>query len=269
MSELVFLKLGGSLITDKHREAMAREDVVCRAAREVQSALQRKGGLDLLLGHGSGSFGHFPARRYGTIEGITSAEGWRGYAETGAAAAQLNRIVTSIFLAGGIPVVSFQPSASALCRARELIRLEIGPIRVVLSHHLVPIVYGDVALDEAQGCTIISTEQIFAYLAHRLKPNQIILAGEVDGVFTADPLRDPNARLIKEISPANFAEVEAMLTESYGVDVTGGMLAKIRTMYDLVRGQPPLTVRLISGMRPGLIEKALLNPDIEEGTLLR
>ena len=35
MHELVFLKLGGSLITDKSREATAREDVIRRAARET------------------------------------------------------------------------------------------------------------------------------------------------------------------------------------------------------------------------------------------
>lgn len=129
-------------------------------------------------------------------------------------------------------------------------------------------VYGDVALDEIQGCTIISTEQIFACLAPRLGSNRIILAGIVDGVFTADPLRDQGARLIEEISPTNFAWVEEMLAGSHGVDVTGGMLAKIRTMYDLVCNQPSLTVRLISGMRPGLIERALLDPGIQEGTLL-
>jgi len=90
----------------------------------------------------------------------------------------------------------------------------------------------------------------------------------VDGVFTADPLRDQGAQLIEEISPANFAQVEEMLAGSHGIDVTGGMLAKIRTMYDLIQDQPSLTIRLISGMRPGLIERALLDPGIAEGTLL-
>ena len=267
-TELVFLKLGGSLITDKGREATAREGIIRRAAREIKGALEARPDLRLLIGHGSGSFGHFVAQRYGTREGARDKDGWWGYAATGAAAAQLNRLVTGIFLQEGVPVVSFQPSASALCRAGELIRLEIEPIREVLSHHLVPMVYGDVALDEIQGCTIISTEQIFAYLARRLEPNRMILAGIVDGVFTADPLQDPEARLIEEISPANFSWVEGMLAGSYGVDVTGGMLAKIRAMYDLVCNQPSLTVRLISGMRPGLIERALLDPGIEEGTLL-
>ena len=37
--ELVFLKLGGSLITDKAREATPRSDAIRRVAREIASAL--------------------------------------------------------------------------------------------------------------------------------------------------------------------------------------------------------------------------------------
>lgn len=266
MSELVFLKLGGSLITDKNQEETVHQDVIRRAAREVRSALDRNPDLRLLLGHGSGSFGHFVAQRYGLLE--AGPPNWRGYAETGAAAARLNRLVTDIFLAEGVPVVSIQPSASACCQDGALIGMETEPIELVLHHGLVPLVYGDVALDEVRGCTIISTEQVFAYLAERLEPTRIVLAGEVEGVFTADPLRDESAQLIPEISRQNFAQVEQMLAGSHGVDVTGGMLTKVRIMYALVREHPELKVQLISGQRPGLIKRALLEPDFEGGTTI-
>jgi isopentenyl phosphate kinase len=267
MDELVFLKLGGSLITDKSREATAREEVIRRAAREIKGALEAKPDLRLLVGHGSGSFGHFVARRHGLLEG--GPPNWRGYAETGAAAARLNRLLTDIFLAEGVPVVSIQPSASAHCRDGELISMETKPIELMLRHGLVPLVYGDVALDEVRGCTIISTEQIFAYLAHRLEPTRIILAGEVEGVFTADPLQDKSAQLIPEISRQNFNQVELMLAGYHGVDVTGGMLTKVRIMYALVRKWPELKVQLIPGRRPDMIKRALLEPDLDAGTTIR
>ena len=60
-----------------------------------------------------------------------------------------------------------------------------------------------------------------------------------------------------------------MLSGSHGVDVTGGMLTKVREMYTLVRSQPSLSVHLISGQREGLIEKALLGEASSEGTLIR
>lgn len=267
MGELAFLKLGGSLITDKSKEATARESVIRRAAREIKEALEARPDLRLLVGHGSGSFGHFVARRFGLLEG--GPPNWQGCAETGAAAARLNRLVTDIFLAEGVPVVSIQPSASAHCRDGELISMATEPIELMLRHGLVPLVYGDVALDEVRGCTIISTEQLFAYLARHLEPGRIILAGEVEGVFTADPLRDESARLIPEISRQNFHQVEHKLAGSHGVDVTGGMLTKVRIMYTLVRRHPELKVQLISGRQSGLIRRALLEPNLEEGTTIR
>ncbi|MGA9349273.1 MAG: isopentenyl phosphate kinase [Anaerolineae bacterium] len=267
MDELIFLKLGGSLITDKSKEATAKERVIRQAAREIKGALEAKPDLRLLVGHGSGSFGHFVAQHHGLLEG--GPPNWRGYVETGAAAARLNRLLTDIFLGEGVPVVSIQPSASAHCWDGELIFMETEPIELMLHHGLVPLVYGDVALDEVRGCTIISTEQIFAYLAGHLEPVRILLAGEVEGVFTADPLRDESAQLIPEISRQNFYQVEHKLAGSYGVDVTGGMLTKVRIMYALVQERPELKVQLISGRRPGMIQRALLEPDLEEGTTIR
>lgn len=266
MSELVFLKLGGSLITDKSKEATVRRRVIRRAAREIKGALEARPELRLLVGHGSGSFGHFVALRYGLLEG--GPPNWRGYAETGSAATRLNRLVTDAFLIEGVPVVSIQPSASAHCWDGELISMATEPIELALRHGLVPLVYGDVALDEVRGCTIISTEQIFAYLADHLEPTRIVLAGEVDGVFTADPLRDESARLIPEISRQNFHQVEYKLAGSHGVDVTGGMLTKVRIMYALVRRHPELKVQLISGRQSGLIRRALLEPDLDKGTTI-
>jgi len=267
LSELVFLKLGGSLITDKNREATAREEVIRRTAREIRSALEANLDLRLLVGHGSGSFGHFVAQRHGLLE--EGPPNWQGYAETGAAATRLNRLVTDIFLAEGVPVVSTQPSASAHCRDGELVFMATEPIELTLHHGLVPLVYGDVALDEVRGCTIISTEQIFAYLAHHLEPARIVLAGEVAGVFTADPLRDESAQLIPEISRHNFDQVEHKLAGSHGVDVTGGMLTKVRIMYALVQDRSELQVQLISGRQPGMIGRVLLEPDLDEGTTIR
>jgi isopentenyl phosphate kinase len=138
-----------------------------------------------------------------------------------------------------------------------------------LSHGLIPLVYGDVAFDKVWGCTIISTEQIFACLAHELRPSRIILASIVEGVYDSDPRQNPQARLFQEIGPGNIAQVEQMLSGSHGVDVTGGMLTKVREMYTLVRSQPYLSVHLISGQREGLIEKALLGQASSEGTLIR
>ncbi len=264
-SSPVFIKLGGSLITDKSTEATAHTDVIRRLAEEVHRALDRCPDVSLVLGHGSGSFGHMVARRYQVQSGCTE---WNGYALTSAAATRLNRIVTDAFLGAGVPVVSVQPSASARCRAGQLIELAIHPIRQLLRHHLVPLVYGDVALDEEWGSTIVSTEAIFVYLARLLRPRRILLLGELEGVYSADPRLDPQAHLIPVISASHSEAAEESLGGSHAVDVTGGMRSKVHLMTDLVRELPQTQVRLLSGLRAGLLERVLTDPGLSPGTLI-
>ena len=261
---MIFLKLGGSAITDKTREATAREDVIRQIARAVKRARAAQPALDLLIGHGSGSFGHFAAQKFGFGE----RGNWRAYAETGASAARLTRLVADVFLAEGVPVVAMQPSASACCRDGELVELATAPIQTALAHNLVPLVHGDVAFDETRGMTIASTEMIFAYLAPILKPSRIVLAGIVDGVFTADPLKDASAQLIREITAANFPQIESQLRGSHGVDVTGGMIAKVKIMLALVQREPTIRAQIISAMHAGVIERALTDEDFDAGTVI-
>jgi isopentenyl phosphate kinase len=268
LNEWVYCKLGGSVITDKLRPNTPRLEVIARLAAEVASALEQRPTLRLLLGHGSGSFGHVVARRHHVRAGIAPNGNWAAYAETGAVAARLNRLVTDAFLEAGVAVVSIQPSASARCRAGELVWMAVYPVRQALERGLVPLVYGDVAFDERQGCTIISTEAEFAYLAARLRPGRIVLVGEVDGVYDADPLRNPDAAHIACITPASYPEIEAELTGSHGVDVTGGMLTKVRDMVQLVEQGHAGSVHLISGLRPGALKRTLLDPRDSSGTVI-
>ena len=265
LADLVFVKLGGSLITHKAVAASARPRIIRRLAREIRGALDEAPELELVLGHGSGSFGHVVAHRYAVQSGCKE---WLGYALTSAAAARLNRIVVDQFLAEGVPVVAMQPSASARCREGKLVDLAWQPVAELLKCRVVPLIYGDVALDKVQGSTIISTETIFAYLAQRLKPDRILLVGEVGGVYTADPHLDSGAQLIKHIDAERKMSVAADITGSHAVDVTGGMYSKVDGMAALVRRLPGLRVLFLSGSRPGVLRRALLDSRLNPGTLL-
>lgn len=260
MSERVFLKLGGSLITDKSRPYTPRPEVIRRLAEEVGAARQARHDLELVIGHGSGSFGHAAAAPYGTRQGVSTPRQWRGFAEVAAAAARLNRLVTDIFLEAGVPVWSIQPSASARCRDGELVHLETAPIREALAHGLVPLIYGDVALDEARGGTIASTEDLFVYLTGVLRPQRILLATRVPGVL------DDWGEVIPAISPATFPSIRPLLRRARGVDVTGGMADKVARMVALVERYPEVTVWILSGEVEGRICEALLSPDFGAGT---
>jgi isopentenyl phosphate kinase len=257
---LQFVKLGGSLITHKRQAYTARLQLISRLAQEVRAALDADRGLRLLMGHGSGSFGHWAAVPYRTREGVTTPAGWRGYAEVAAAAARLNRLVADAFWEAGVPVLSTQPSASAMCRDGKLAYLDTRPIQAALAHGLVPLVYGDVALDEVRGGTIASTESIFDYLADPLQPDRILLVGRVHGVLGDD------GEVVAELTPANLAGLRATLSGSDGVDVTGGMASKVAGMMELVLRHTDMSVWIMTGEEPGLLTRALLAEEPVAGT---
>jgi isopentenyl phosphate kinase len=266
LAETVFIKLGGSLITDKTQEALARPEVIARMAREVRSALLQRPDMRLLVGHGSGSFGHAEAKRYRVHEGCAD---WWGYAATAAAADRLTRLVVDGFLAAGVPVVALQPSASARTARGQLVEWVTWPIEELWQRGLVPLVHGDVALDQEQGSAIVSTERLFAYLLPRLRPARIVLVGEVVGVYTADPRVDASASLVPLIDRGNIAKVREMLGGSHGIDVTGGMLSKVETMYRLASENVNMSVQLVSGLRQDDVERALVDGLASASTVIR
>lgn len=266
MAELTFLKLGGSLLTDKTRPQALRGDVLTRLAGEIAAALRQRPSLRLLLGHGSGSFGHVTAQAHGTRAGVRTPQQWRGYAEVARVAAELNRLVVDALWAAGVPALRIQPSASARCRDGELVGLDERPVVVALAQGLAPVVHGDVALDDVRGGTIVSTEQIFAWLAPRLRPTRVILVGEVEGVLTADPATGP-AQVIPEIHAGMLRDLATALGGSRGIDVTGGMVAKVQEMLALIEATPSLSdVQIVSGLIPGLVREVLIDPALPIGT---
>ncbi len=257
---LVFVKLGGSVITDKRRPNAVREDALSRLAAEIGAARAEGVVRKLIVGHGSGSFGHWAARSYGTRDGVRTPREWQGYARVAAAAGRLNRLVTDAFLDAGVPVLSLQPSASARCEDGALRFVDTRPIDAALEQGLVPLVYGDVALDAVRGGTIISTEDIFVFLAGQMEPARILLVGEVPGVIGLD------GHVVPRITPSTVDHVRHALAGASGVDVTGGMIDKVMRMIDLIKGQPETLVHLVSGTVPGLLGEVLRDASMPVGT---
>jgi isopentenyl phosphate kinase len=260
----VFLKLGGSLITDKHTPRQALEVVLSRLAAEIAFACQSNPGLRLVLGHGSGSFGHVAARKHHTRQGVTGTAGWLGFAEVWREAAALNRIVMQHLHTAGLPAMAFPPSAGLISAAGKVTEWNVSPLWRALSAGLLPVVYGDVVFDEDIGGTIFSTEDLFAHLAREFRPQQIGLAGLEAGVWSDFPAC---THMVEKITPANFPEILPALGGSAATDVTGGMLGKVREMLRLVDGLPGTEVYLFSGVQNGHVAR-FLSGDLPPGTLI-
>ena len=267
MHDLVFLKLGGSAITDKTRPEALDEAVVSQIARVVATALHAQPAPRLLIAHGGGSFGHHWAHLYQTHLGVHDARGWEGVTRVADAMSRLNREVVRHLLEAGVNALSVQPSASAIARGRKLASIATEPLGTLLAAGVVPVLHGDVVVDHEQGAAIVSTEALFAYLAPVLRPRRIVLVGE-PAVYTADPRNDPAAQRIPIVDDTNIDQVLRQTTGSHGIDVTGGMASKVATMWQLVGSIDNLDVQLV-GSDPAAIGWAIRGDLRGIGTLIR
>jgi isopentenyl phosphate kinase len=276
MPELVLLKLGGSVITDKTQPYTPQLDMMEDIAVQIATALRTHPGLRLVLGHGAGSFGHVPASEYRTREGlprssplahrerdITEDSYWEGFAEVWYQASTLNRFLMKALHGAQINAMSLPPSSSVIASDGTVLAWETTPIRMALASGIVPVIFGDVVFDEVRGGTILSTEDLFMHLAHALGPERILLAGLEAAVWEDFPAR---TRRIENITPSSFARIRAGVGKSTGTDVTGGMESKVSQMLELVRNNPDLTIQIFSGAESGNIGRALSGETL--GTLI-
>ena len=258
---MIFLKLGGSLITNKDKPLSARNKTIDRLANEIAQFVKDSPNEQLLLGHGSGSFGHHIAAKHGTHLGASSARDWRGFAEVWKTAQGLNRIVMDALHAAGVAAVAFPPSASVICRDGEIESYAFDPLQQALEAGLVAVVYGDVAFDAGQGACIISTERVFAALALVMMPDRVLLAGVDEGVYVDYPGR---SKLMDKIAETDLEDIQ--LAGADAEDVTGGMADKVLHALALAGLLPGADVRIFSGDTDGSVLAALKGEPL--GTLV-
>ncbi len=256
--EVTLLKLGGSLLTDKTAVDAVRSEVLARLAAEIAESAPS----GLVVAHGSGSFGHVAAERYGIASGLR-AGGDRGDAQlagvslTQERAAALHWQVMAALAAAGLHPFSLAPSSSVVADGGRPLAAAVEPLLLALAHGLLPVLYGDVVLDRRQGVAICSTERLFELLcrelpAHGARVRRVLWLGETDGVHDAE------GHTLARLDGGAFAGSAALreaIGGSAGTDVTGGMLHRVETALALAgRGIPSL---IANGTVPGLLARAL------------
>jgi len=253
LASLKILKLGGSAITDKTKPFSVRKDVVKRLAWEVSRAKPK----NLIVVHGGGSFGHPLAKKYRLIEGFKAKSQLKGFAETRRMMMILNKTVVDAFVSQGVDAVSVPPLAFIRTSNGRISFIDEDVLKGLLGLGLTPILFGDVVIDDRLGFTILSGDQIVAKLAVSLKAEKIVLASDVDGVFTSNPKTNPKAKLISKLSLSKLEEtvkLKSTTTESM-VDVTGTMVGKLKEMI------PPVNmgvkVFVVNALKRGRVFQAL------------
>jgi len=263
MSGLILIKLGGSLITDKSKPYTPRLEIISRLAKEIKKAYLE--GFRVVVSHGSGSFGHTLASKYGTAGGIKKKEDIFGLCLVQQDAIAINRIVNKIFLENKIPCLSFVPSSFSFAKNKKLKAIFVEPIVEALKLGITPLVFGDIIMDESRGCCIFSGEVTldnlsFALQKKKFKIKKVIQAGTTDGVY------DLKGKIISKITPKNFGEIKRALGGANGTDVTGGMLHKIEESLRMAKRD--VKVWIINGLFKDNLYKAIVSsPNF--GTLIK
>jgi isopentenyl phosphate kinase len=257
----IILKIGGSVITDKNGELAARTEVINRLAEETQKA----GVKNLIIVHGGGSFGHPTAQKYGIKEGLKDEAQKVGFAETHHVMTVLNGLVMDALVWHSIPALSIAPSCCVVTENGRIKSFEDTALKTLLKMRFVPVLYGDAVLDAKLGFTVLSGDQLVAYLAMKFGASKIVIGVDTDGLYDADPKVAKDAKLYAHLTLGELEKVKSKLGGSTAADVTGGMLGKIVELVPAVEQGIPVV--MVNAAKMNRVYKALIGEKVE-GTVI-
>ncbi len=252
--ELLCLKLGGSIITNKAKPYTADITNIESIVSLLQSIK-----IPLVIVHGSGSFGHVSAKKYGGIHGYSSA---KGIAKVAYDASHINQILMEVFIKYKMPVISFSPRSFLLASDGKLKEAFLRPIEQALDQSLIPVTFGDVIWDESWNSTIFSGEEtlniMYRFLCKKYFFTKIIELTDVNGVL------DSYGNIIPLINAQNWQEVKTYFHSSKNPDVTGGMRHKVEKALEMAKSG--VKTLIINGKDQSAVKKALNGGQV--GTLI-
>jgi isopentenyl phosphate kinase len=213
------------------------------------------------LPHGGGSFGHPVAKEYDIYNGINPDVENQifGLAKTHEVMTQLNSHITKEFLDLNYPAISIQPSSIFNKVNGNISVITTSNIEYLLNLNVLPILYGDIIIDNNNSFSILSGDQIIVKLCSTLKNfvvKKVIFAIEKDGIFIKDPDRPEFPKLISKIGLDQLGKIQLADLENK-IDITGGIEGKIENIKEIIQLNIP--VQIINGLKSDFLYKALKN----------
>lgn len=256
-------------MTYKNRtDFSVRKVLLKKIARAIREAKAKKD-FNLILIHGAGSFGHQLAHKHKLQNGVEGdPRKMRGSLLTSMANQKLNIIVSEIFLSEGVLVESVHTGSAIVQKNKRIYNFNLEIVKQSLGNNCIPVLYGEMVLDEELGMSICSGDTIAPYLAEKLKAQQMFFASDIDGIFDNDPYHNKKAKLIEEIGISEAKAGKGVnISNSHNVDVTGGLLGKIRS---LEFGEKPSlkSVEIFNGLKVENYKKILLGNDFLHSKIL-
>lgn len=230
---MIILKIGGSIITNKDSaESEVNNLNLKRIASEIKSAL-KESSEKLIIVHGAGSFGHPPAKEYKIGEKFDKSQYPQkriGFSKTQNAVKKLNMYVCETLIAEDLPVIAVPASSFMTASNKRITHGNLDIFNRYLDEGFIPVIYGDVVLDDELKICVISGDQLIQFLSVNLKPEKVILGTDVDGVYNKNPKTHDDAVFFEKFTSIDDLDTFEGTTN---VDVTGGMVGKIKELLSL------------------------------------
>ncbi|MHA2182747.1 MAG: isopentenyl phosphate kinase [Promethearchaeota archaeon] len=259
-NDVILLKLGGGLLTDKEKPLSIREDIVKSTIDQIINANAK-----VILIHGGGSFGHPLAKKYDIINGLNTSVPNQilGLTETHQAMVKFNSFLVNLFLEKNYPALSIQPSSIFINDSGNILIKSIDMIEIMLDLNILPILYGDIIFDKEGSFSIISGDQIIFKLCEKLMNYRIlkvIFAIESDGIFVN--YQDSKNTDIKLVHEIHSSDLDLLDLADLGkkIDVTGGIKGKIESIKNISNFNIP--VQILNGLKEDYIFKSLKNKEV-------
>jgi isopentenyl phosphate kinase len=255
---LTILKIGGSVATRKdHENLSVRTSLMRKVARALRSSLEEQP-CRLILIHGSGSAGHRLAHDFDLRRGTgDDPKKIRAALLSQRANQKLDATLADIFVDVGLPVVPIHSASVIIQNDTVLERFSTDTIAHTLTHGQIPLLYGEMVPDTRLNFSICSGDTIAAFLARKFSAEKICFASDIDGIFTEDPHRFPDASLIEHL---DFDQLGARsgITGSHSVDVTGGLGGKLEKLAPLHHSSVE-SVEIFNGLKAEHYRNILLD----------
>lgn len=253
---LIFVKLGGSLITNKEKAYVLRRNNIQKVAKSLSNIIREKKDTLFIIGNGAGSYGHYAA----TIHDYHKPF---GFAFLQQKVKELNTIIVEELLKNDIPAITIPFSSVSTAKGGQLQTIYLESLIRLLETGINPTIYGDVVYDSEENSTIFSTEKIFSILCNKLSGSYKI--SKIIHLTTVDGLLNEDEKVIPLITQKNFGAIKKNLYKTKGFDVTGGMVHKIEESLKLAK--KGIETHIVNGSIDNVLESIVLNGE-GSGTLV-
>jgi len=267
MEEIMIIKLGGSVITEKNKPFSLKSEILDDLIDQIVKAKQK-----CIVIHGAGSFAHPLAQKYDIVSGKNPKikNQIYGLAETHSGVAKLNTIITNKFLEKGIATIPLQPSTLFHQDLQNLDNLH-KIINDLLDLNITPLLYGDIILGSDTKFSIISGDRIILEICkqfvlsekeHHYQISKVIFCFDQDGLFVKDEKEKKKILLECKQEELDHLQFYTLQTK---IDVTGGIKGKLQETKEICKLKIP--VQLVNGQKKNYLLKALQQQQVISTTI--